>query len=232
MKVGIGIPTYNRLEKLKTVIKSIEGYADVPYELFIAIDGSDDGTFGWLNGRYECVIRSRQGVCYAKNEILRRFRDYDYIFIIEDDTVILKSGVFGLYIEAMQKFGLQHINFLVPNQRSIIEEKTIDGLTLQFSRLVGGCFAVYTKEVIEKVGAFNPKFKGYGYGHCEHTLRIARAGITAPWGRFAHLKNAEGYIEHEGGHVSSAEETTREKEKNGKVLDETKKDKGLVYIPL
>ena len=48
MKIGIGIPTYNRLDSLKRVVASIETYADLPYDLFVSVDGATDGTVEWL----------------------------------------------------------------------------------------------------------------------------------------------------------------------------------------
>ena len=199
MNIGIGIPTYNRLESLKRLVDEIEGYCELPYDLYISIDGSIDGTLPWvIENNYEFHFQENKGICHVKNAILRRFQDYDYFFIVEDDVHIFKSGVFKLYVDAIKAFGIHHFNFLTPKQRVPLRpNETINGITVLYSRLLGGCFSTFTKEVVSKVGAFNPKYIGYGHGHTNHTRRVMRAGL-APAGSFVHVVNAEEYIEHSG----------------------------------
>lgn len=235
MKVGIGIPTFNRLESLKLTVKSVRAYADIEHDLCVVIDGSSDLTKDWLIDNHVDHIFHEQnrGVCVAKNEILQKFRGYDYIFIIEDDVRLVKSGVFALYIRAIKVFHIQHWNFLAPWQRAESKPNdTRDGLTMMFSKRLGGALSVYTKKVIEKVGAFNPEFKGYGYGHCEYTLRAHRAGLTTAWNEFAHLVDAEDYVTvlpH--GAVKSKEQREEEREANLRVLRKSLQDKSLIHIP-
>ena len=103
-----------------------------------------------------------------------------------------------------------------------------------FSKTLGGCFSVYTKEVIEKVGGVNPKFIGYGYEHCEHTLRIIRAGLCTGWCDFPHVVNAEEYIQHtDAKRAKSNEQIEKERKRNHKILfKESMANQELVYIPL
>ena len=37
---------------------------------------------------------------------------------------------------------------------------------------------VVTQKVLQTVGGLDFRFRGYGYGHCEYTERIHRAGLT------------------------------------------------------
>lgn len=234
MNIGIGIPTYNRLELLKKTIKSIEKNADMPYDLFVSIDGSEDGTLEWIKPRYEYHMQQRQGVCFAKNAILKRFKDYDYIFMIEDDMLLRGRNTFALYIKAIKCFNIQHFNFLLPHQRIPVKpNKIIGDMIVMFSSIVGGAVSIYTKEVIRKVGGFNPKFKGYGHGHCEYTLRIARAGLTSPWRNFAHLVNAENYFSCNAiKNATIFQEIEEDEKRNSKILKKSLEDKNLIYIPL
>lgn len=235
MKIGIGIPTYDRLESLKLTVKSLRAYTDIQHDLCVVIDGSSDLTKDWLIDNHVDHIFHEQnrGVCYAKNKILQKFRDYDYIFIIEDDVRLVKHGLLSLYIRAIKVFHIQHWNFLAPWQReSRRPNMTRNGLTMMFSKKLGGALSVYTKKVIEKVGAFNPQFKGYGYGHCEYTLRAHRAGLTTPWNEFAHLVDAEDYVvvlPHGG--LKSREQREEERKANLIVLRKSLQDKKLIHIP-
>lgn len=235
VSVGIGIPTYNRLESLKRTIKSLKENISQPYEWMVAVDGSDDGTVEWLKeNKYEYTNQKREGVCVAKNKILKRFQNHDYIFIVEDDVLFLKPDVFQLYMEACKTFSIQHFNFLIPDQRVEAKPTRKSGdLKLMYSKLLGGCFSTYTKEIIRKVGGFNPRFKGYGHGHCEYTLRISRARLTTPWNQFAHLVNAEKYIIHSGKTKANTNvEVDIQKRKNHEILKSTLKNPKLVHIPL
>jgi len=236
MRIGIGIPTYNRLDSLKETVESIRAYADIEHDLCVVVDGSSDGTVDWLvdENINHIFHQENRGVCYAKNDILQKFRDYDYTFIIEDDVKLIKHGLFALYIRAIAVFHIQHWNFLAPWQRHPTKPNlTKDGLTMMFSNDVGATVSVFTREVIEKVGGRNPEFHGYGYDHCEYTLRAHRAGLTTGWQEFAHLVDAEEYIELlDIPCATSKEEKERDKKRNIRVLRETHANKNLIYLPL
>lgn len=243
MKIGIGIPTYNRLESLEKTVNSIAIHSNMYlHEIYVVVDGSSDGTREWVidkNVGQMCNLSSifyseNRGVCATKNDILHRFKGYDYVFIIEDDVTLLKHGLFALYIRAIEVFDIQHWNFLAPWQRvSRKPQRQREGLTMMLSQKLGGALSVYTKEVIEKVGAFNPEFKGYGYGHCEYTLRAHRAGLTTGWCEFAHLVDAEAYVQVAPGNgTKSKDERETERKENLKVLRKSQHDHSLIHIPL
>ena len=231
MRIGIGIPTYNRLESLKILVHQIRDLCDLPYDLFVSIDSSTDGTREWLEQEgIEYNWHEHAGIAHTKNYIIKRFRDYDHFFIIEDDVRILKRGVFGLFVQATQLSGIHHFNFLTPYQRnaSRVSQKFGD-IEIFYSRILGGTFSSFTKEVVRKVGYMRPEFKGYGYEHCEYTLRVGRAGLTTGWYDFAHVRNSEEYLYHE--------ETAPKQfdpgltlNANCAVLQESLQDQGLVYV--
>lgn len=230
MKIGIGIPTYNRLESLKVLVQQLEQFCDLPYDLFISVDGSTDGTKEWLDEKkIEYNWHENAGIAHTRNYIVDRFKDYDNFFIIEDDVRISKAGVFGLYVRAKELFGIHHFNFLTPYQRKPSSVKQLEDLNVMYSILLGGCFSSYTKEVVQKVGYFNPAFKGYGHEHCEYTLRVSRVGLTTGWNHFAHLTNAESYIEHDET-VPKQCDPALTLGVNGGILFQTMNDDKIVYI--
>ena len=230
MNIGIGIPTYNRLESLKVLVQQLEQFCDLPYDLFVSVDGSTDGTKEWLDEKkIEYNWHENIGIAHTRNHILRRFQNYDLFFIIEDDVRILKAGVFDLYKRATEKFGHHHFNFLTPYQRKPSSIVTKDDLTVMYSILVGGCFSTYTSEVVKRVGYFNPAFKGYGHEHCEYTLRVSRVGLTTGWNHFAHLVNAESYIEHDEA-VPKQCDIIKTLEANNLILCNTMQQPNIIYI--
>lgn len=56
-----------------------------------------------------------------------------------------------------------------------------------------GCMLFLTKEVIEKVGGFNPQYGFYGYEHAGYSRRIHQAGLT-PLGMYTCPEGVEDYI--------------------------------------
>jgi hypothetical protein len=51
----------------------------------------------------------------------------------------------------------------------------------------------FTKEVIEKAGAYNPAYGYYGYEHAGYSNRIHKAGLT-PLGAYTCPRDAGSYI--------------------------------------
>lgn len=233
MKIGIGIPTYNRLESLKILIQQIRDLCDLPYDLFVSIDSSTDGTKEWLDQEgIENNWHEHAGIAHTKNYIIKRFKDYDYFFIIEDDVRILKRGVFGLFVRATQLSGIHHFNFLTPYQRCASSKgsQKFEDIEILYSQILGGTFSSFTKEVVRKVGYMRPEFKGYGYEHCEYTLRVGRAGLTTTWYNFAHIKNSEEYLHHEET-VPKQFDPALTLNANCVVLQESLVNQGLIYVP-
>ena len=108
-KIGIGIITCNRLDFLKNCICSIseDSYDDI----VIINDGSKP-----ITRFYGCDIINNDkniGVGKSKNKALKYLyeKGCDYIFLIEDDTVVLDNNVFDQYINTSKETGIQHFNY-------------------------------------------------------------------------------------------------------------------------
>jgi len=191
MKVGIGIVTYNRPWCLKQIVEGIQKHTTGTYDLFISDDGSTDGeTLPWIaQSGIPFETGSNKGVVYSKNRILTRFRDYDYIFIVEDDLCIFGDGWNELYIKAIEESGNQHFNFIpfeiIPDPTKEMASKIVavgiseyPSCTVASCSRLSGVMMVVTQKVLQTVGGLDFRFRGYGYGHCEYTERIHKAGLT------------------------------------------------------
>jgi glycosyltransferase involved in cell wall biosynthesis len=93
MKASIIIPTYNRLDRLKQVLASLEKQ-DVPptnFEVVVVSDGSSDGTEEFLASyqtslRLSPIFQKNQGVAAARNTGLAQARE-DILIFVDDDVV-------------------------------------------------------------------------------------------------------------------------------------------------
>jgi glycosyltransferase involved in cell wall biosynthesis len=159
MKIGVGICTYKRPDALTRCVAACETFNRPAFDLHVQED------------------EPNIGVCGNKNRILRCFRDYEYIIILEDDAEPIHENWVLDHINAHWKTGMHH--FCYPsNGVTGTHYKRIDNvIQAQHS---SGMFAFFTKQVIETCGGFSEEFKGYGWGHMEYSARIARAGLSIP----------------------------------------------------
>ena len=242
-KIGIGIITCNRLEYLKELLKSLDQCIDTIDELVIVNDGShiDDLSelnlpiqkTSWLNNP------ENLGVGKSKNRAMQHLldKDCDYIFVIEDDMIILDSSVFSKYIEAYKVSGIHHFNYgpgspfnrkqdiqfdlhnrhllkqdSEPKPKMILDYKTVKVSLFEHTVAM---FSFFTREVLDKVGLFDDAFYN-AWEHVDHTYRIIKAGYHPPFWWFADLHNSHEYITEAPGAIdnSSIANKTEQWEKN------------------
>jgi GT2 family glycosyltransferase len=209
-KVGIGIVTCNRPDYLKGLLDSIK------YCNWAEIVIINDGEMFECEG-YNYYIQHNEtnlGVGKSKNKAMQHLLDKgcDYIFIIEDDVIILDDAVFDKYIQASKVSGIQHFNYGPGspfNRRQEIQnfdlhnrdklsnistpypKLTIDYKNLQIDLYehCAGVFSFFTKEILYKVGLNNEDFFN-AWEHVEHTYRIILANGHPPFWWFADIKDS------------------------------------------
>ena len=108
-KIGVGIVTCNRPDFLVKLLDSISYRNDV--EFVIVNDGGPIDIKGY--NYYIINNETNLGVGKSKNKAMQHLLDKgcDYIFIIEDDMLILNDAVFEQYIKAHKKTGIHHFMF-------------------------------------------------------------------------------------------------------------------------
>lgn len=169
MKLGIGIPTYNRTASLKRCLDSISRYASDPFIGVVADDGSTDETATMTHPDFTFLHCPNGGIARNKNRLLYRLFEIekcDVVLLIEDDVEITDRDTVS-YVAA-QSIIENHINH---------RPKTDDAyIGFLLSKDFGGWFSGFSWEAIEASGYMDPHFQGYGYEHVEHTWRIIRHG--------------------------------------------------------
>ncbi|NBP16793.1 glycosyltransferase, partial [bacterium] len=111
-KIGVGIITCNRPDYLRNLLNSLVPCHDIINELVVVNDGTPVTDFDlskdvWIDNPQNL------GVGKSKNKAMQHLLDKgcDYIFIIEDDMLILDPTVFDQYIKASKISGIQHFNY-------------------------------------------------------------------------------------------------------------------------
>lgn len=183
VKLGIGIVTYNRLDDLKKTIQAVRENTNIEFELFVADDGSADGTKQWCedNG-INCSVGENKGVVRNKNRALYYLNDVkncDVTLLLEDDCRPNVSGWQNEWIIASYLWG--HINYAhkrILNRTEAVISGTGDAFAPYVCNLVTGqCTGCY-RNVLNQIGYLDPRFKGYGAGHVEWSERFVLNGYN------------------------------------------------------
>lgn len=121
-------------------------------------------------------VHDVKGVASAKNECLRELKDCDYVFLFDDDCFPIKEGWAQMFIDAHNATGCHHFSYL-HDYLHIRKVNQLDNGVSYYNNSAG-CMMFLTKDVIERVGAFNEAFGLYGYEHVEYSVRCKLAGLA------------------------------------------------------
>lgn len=239
IKVGIGIINYNRADLLDALLVKLKETVDLDCELVVADDSSSDNSLEICDkNSIEYVTGENRGIAWNKNRALYYLMNYtqsDIVILMENDCELYDIDWLNNWRSAVSQHG--HLNCLHPSTQDVLFSggSSVDILggegtasdPYQCTKISGICIGS-TRELINKVGYLDTRFKGYGHEHSEWTLRFRRTG--------------HGYVEKEGiklnlmisGGVTAVDTPSSSNkemiQRNRKVMDECKKD-GLYRHP-
>jgi glycosyltransferase involved in cell wall biosynthesis len=177
--VGIGIVTYNRKDILSDTIDRVRALTRQPNAaMVVADDGSSDGTLAMLRDKQVPVITGvNMGIAWNKNRalfLLSHMLGCETIILLEDDTQPNRAGWEAAWMAASGRWG--HANFAGDWMQSHFQSGTgtVDDPIL--CNMVTAQCSVYSQTALTFGGYFDPRFKGYGHEHVEHTRRLVRVG--------------------------------------------------------
>jgi len=184
MKIGIGVTTYKRPNECKQVLDSIcrTLSGEHEYTMICSVDHEDDGSYsGKIPNGFNVLFHENGGVAANKNRLLSRLKDNDLVFIFEDDILTRTKGWVDVILTAIKETGMKHYNYIRLDHRTdLYKIARTPSLTIGFYKKNTAQLMVFTKEVIEKVGAFDPRFGKYGFEHSDYTRRCKGAGFCVP----------------------------------------------------
>lgn len=226
MRIGVGIITCNRPDYLKGLLDTLEQCYEIIDELVIVNDGEPLDNFNlkkgiWLNNP------KNLGVGKSKNRAMQYLLDQkcDYIFVIEDDMIILNKDVFTKYIDAYKASGIHHFNYgpgspfnrkqsiqfdlhnrhlldqnSEPNPKMILDYG--NSKVSLFEHTVA-MFSFFTREALEAVGLIDEDFYN-AWEHVDHTYRIIKAGYHPPFWWFADIHDSHNYLTEAPGAIDNS----------------------------
>jgi glycosyltransferase involved in cell wall biosynthesis len=178
VRLGIGVVTYNRRALVAETVARVLAHTVHPFSLVVADDGSDDGTAEAERARGVIVASgSNMGIAWNKNRALFYLMALvrcDVAVLLEDDSFPDTDGWEREWIEGAQRWGHTNIaggwfqdSFLSGAGTADDPFRSVD---------VSAQCSAYSREAILFGGYLDSRFKGYGFEHVEHSVRLIRHG--------------------------------------------------------
>jgi GT2 family glycosyltransferase len=105
VEVSVAIPTYNRREKLRRLLHSLEKSTSKDFEVIVVDDASVDGTEEMVRREFPYVryLRHKEPTLVAKsrNDAIEA-SEGDFVFFIDDDNVV-EPGTIGKLLDYMKR---------------------------------------------------------------------------------------------------------------------------------
>jgi GT2 family glycosyltransferase len=198
--IGIGVTTRNRTNILSITLENISKFLPANC-LVVVCDDTEDEEIKAANkmvaekfGFEYKHDGTRKGVARNKNLCLSSLKDCDYIFLFDDDCYPLKEGWAEYIIRCHKESGVHHFNLLDKTLHEHTSTKKYDNFAVDEFRNVGGVFMFVTKEVVEKVGAFNKDYDVYGFEHASYTYRVYKSGLHNGHGINLTISDLQNYL--------------------------------------
>ena len=178
-RVGVGIVTYNRKDIVSGTIDQVRALTRQPdAALVVADDGSSDGTLTMLRDKQVPVITGvNMGIAWNKNRalyLLSHMLACDAVILLEDDTRPDRSGWEAEWIAAAERWG--HANYARDFMHGRFVSGTGTAADPYVCKDVTAQCACFSSAALAYGGYLDPRFKGYGYEHAEHSRRLVRVG--------------------------------------------------------
>lgn len=178
-RIGIAIATYNRKDLVRETVRAVRSYTrrnDVDF--VVADDGSSDGTVAMLRDDDVPVVTGvNMGVAWNKNRalyLLGQVLRCEAVILLEDDTMPSRIGWEDVWIDAASRW--DHANYA----GDWLADKVVSGSGIAadpfLAEAVTAQCAVYSRQALDWGGYFDPRFRGYGHEHVEHSRRLVRIG--------------------------------------------------------
>ncbi len=185
LRTSIIIPTYNRRNLLKKVLRALSSQTYPPdkYEIIVVDDGSTDGSGEMVRRlKASCPLRyfkqRKGGLSVARNYGIKQARGEIIIFI--DSDMLVDSHFVQEHLEYHQRYSRVIVKGPVMHTHTLVHpirrRRKLKDISMAF--FAGGNCSVEKKALLE-VGLFDEDFKEYGWEDLELGIRLKKQGLRA-----------------------------------------------------
>jgi len=240
---GIAILTYNRGPQIGELIEAVSKTAPKDTRIVVCDDRSTDDTPDIIR-EFKDIIYVRGpnlGVVANKNRALASLQDCHFLAIIEDDLFPQTTGWFEIYETVCTTTDIHHfcrvqdkeVEETVPEFSKWIQKH---GYTTIYGPSPRGDLTFISARVLRKVGAFNPQFRGAGYGHGEWSERVFKSGLIPHPLKWVDVKEARDMFiqkgDREGGRWLLSKKKIKQQLKDNHALARRLRRSGYLHHPI
>lgn len=208
MIIGIGIIAYNRPDNCYKCVQSLYNTLNknFKYKIVCSVDTDENDLiekFRKINNDFnvEIVYHKNCGVSINKSIALYHLRECDHFFLIEEDVEFIKSNWVDLFLTAhnLTQYGLLNTIEIYPQEelkKYYVKTIHFNDFSISFYKRHSAQIMSITKKTFNIVGYLNPKFKCYGFEHCEYTYRCGLVNLC-PIGIYPIIENLFEFIKYQ-----------------------------------
>lgn len=171
--IGISITSRNRPDVLKRCLENMNKHLPKDAVLIVVDDASDNYVKSDYRFDYNAGIPAAKNKCI---ELLMK-AGCNHLFLFDDDTWPVTDNWHLPYIES----GIKHLSFTFTSNKN----GKNNGRKLIWSRngisnytKPCGCMLYFTREVVDKIGGFDPDYIQWGFEHIDFSLRAFNMNLT------------------------------------------------------
>lgn len=180
--LSVVIPSYNRFDLLVEVVNSIHKNADIPFELIIHDDNSNDGTkesLEKLEKKTSTIIYSNGlnlGLAESINRAVR-LASSEYILMLNAD-IIIDRPFFKYMLDILKYPFVGFVNLITssPDAKNKLTAKDSKLLFSLHRGIGGGCALGFTRTVFNKVNGWNSSSCRSGNADVSFMIRTIKNG--------------------------------------------------------
>lgn len=173
--IGVGIITYNRLDSLIRLIKSIRKFTDLTkIPVFVSDESDNEITWDWLKNQKDIISfkNKRKGIASNTNRIIECLKKFKYKIILNDDVEVQRNGWESFYPDIMKKTGIHHFLYQQHGVYSTVRPNSNE--IIEIEQRPHGAVLVIDDECFKQVGYFDENFTFYGFEHVDYSDRIKK----------------------------------------------------------
>ncbi|MFA6321082.1 MAG: glycosyltransferase family 2 protein [Candidatus Omnitrophota bacterium] len=205
-RCDIIMPTCGQAEMIKNCVESLIGSSDYPYRLIAIDNGNSPEATSYLketasSGRLDMIlIKPEENLGWIKsiNHGLEFSKDSEYVSFQNDDTVFTPGWLDEIVsvFEKDSEIGIVNPEWEKPEGADIKKyaselERKYAGKTIDMDWCRGHCFVV-KREVVNKIGGFDPAYIPVYYDDRDYSIKAIEAGYRCVKARGAfvdHVRN-------------------------------------------
>ena len=193
MFLSVVIPTYNRLPILQKCLQALEQQRlEAPisaYEVVLVDDGSTDATVSWLQEHAEAfphvrlVQQDHGGPAEGRNRGVDHARGDVIVFI--DSDLVVTDGFLLAHARCLEQSWQERGDRLCFTYGAVINTANFDDPTSEPHKLRDLSWAYFAtgnvaidRQVLERSGLFDTRFRLYGWEDLELGERLRRMGVV------------------------------------------------------